>query len=178
MDTPAPDIVGRIADLDDTTLLLIIARDLGHQRGMELPVTFDSLQHLQPDEKFNYVLRELTKAKILTDDVSQTWLQHHIQGYRARMSAVQNYSASLYPGPITLFRAGDADAEVEEHFDEAMRRELRDPTFGWGKLSTLPVETHNIPGNHSVIVLEPNVQILAERLTECINRNSEGVIKP
>ncbi len=178
MDTPAPDIVGRIADLDDTTLLLIIARDLGHQRGMELPVTFDSLQHLQPDEKFNYVLRELSKAKILTDDVSQTWLQHHIQGYRARMSAVQNYSASLYPGPITLFRAGDADAEVEEHFDEAMRRELRDPTFGWGKLSTLTVEIHNIPGNHSVIVLEPNVQILAERLTECINRNSEGVIKP
>jgi thioesterase domain-containing protein len=137
---------------------------------MELPVTFRKLQELKSDERFNYVLCELRKANILTTDVSQTWLQHHLQGYRARMSAAQNYAATLYPGAVTLFRASETDAEVEEHFDEAMREELRDPTFGWAKLSTSPVEIHDIPGNHSVILLEPSVRILAQRLTESIKR--------
>jgi acyl transferase domain-containing protein/thioesterase domain-containing protein len=170
MDTPTPDVVGKIADFDDTTLLLIIARDLGHQRGMQLPITFQKLQELKSDEKFDYVLRELRKANILTADVSQTWLQHHLRGYRARMSAAQNYAATPYSGTVTLFRASETDAEVEEHFDEAMREELRDPTFGWAKLSTSPVELHDIPGNHSVILLEPSVRILAQRLTESIKR--------
>ncbi len=170
MDTPAPDIVGKIANLDDTTLLLIIARDLGHQRGLDLPVTFDSLSGLPPEEKFNYVLNELGKANILTDEVSQTWLRRHIDGYRARMSAVQNYSPGIYSGRITLFRATDLDDEVQERFDETMRTQLRDPTFGWDKLSTQPVEIHDIPGNHSVIVLEPHVQVLAERLSACISK--------
>ena len=170
MDTPAPDIVGKIANLDDTTLLLIIARDLGHQRGLDLPVTFDDLAGLEPNEKFDYVLGELVKAKILTDEVSQRWLRRHIEGYRARMTAVQNYSAGVYPGRITLFRATELDAEVQERFDEAMRKQLNDPTFGWDKFSTQPVEIHDIPGNHSVIVLEPHVRVLAERLSECISK--------
>jgi phthiocerol/phenolphthiocerol synthesis type-I polyketide synthase E len=170
MDTPSPDIVGKIANFDDTTLLLIIARDLGHQRGLDLPVTFDGLSRLQPDEKFDYVLGELVKGNILTDEVSQTWLRRHIDGYRARMSAVQNYSPGVYPGPITLFRATDLDAEVQERFDVTMQKQLSDPTFGWEKFTTQPVEIHDVPGNHSVIVLEPHVQVLAQQLSACISK--------
>jgi len=172
MDTPSPDIVGKIANFDDTTLLLIIARDLGHQRGLELPITSAELDRLKPDEKFDYVLGELFKANIITDEVSETWLRRHIDGYRARMTAVQNYSANVYPGPITLFRATDLDAEVQERFDETMRKQLSDPTFGWDKLSTEPVQIHDIPGNHSVIVLEPHVRVLAERLAQCISKTA------
>lgn len=170
MDTPPPEVVGRIAGFDDATLLLIIARDLGHQRGKELPVKYETLQGLEGEAKFNYVYEELRKANILTTDVSQTWLRDHMEGYRARMTAANNYTSRVYTGPITLFRANEIDAAVEEHFDETMKQELLDPSAGWQKLSTLPVEVHYVPGNHSVIVAEPNVRVLAEKLTDCINR--------
>jgi thioesterase domain-containing protein len=45
--------------------------------------------------------------------------------------------------------------------------EYRDPEYGWGGLATR-LETHEVPGNHIDMFLEPNVEILAAKLRACL----------
>ncbi len=45
-----------------------------------------------------------------------------------------------------------------------------DPYFGWRELLTGRIETHKIPGDHEGLFLEPNVRVLAEKLTACLQR--------
>ncbi|NEP91347.1 MAG: hypothetical protein F6K18_33615 [Okeania sp. SIO2C2] len=73
-----------------------------------------------------------------------------------------------YPGPITLFRTS------EVYQDElGMLGEIpTDPTWGWNQYSCQPVEVHVVPGNHTTMLSEPHVQVLAELLKLCYQKSS------
>jgi len=43
-----------------------------------------------------------------------------------------------------------------------------DPYFGWRELLTGRSETYELPGSHEKIFLEPNVQVLAGKLRDCL----------
>jgi thioesterase domain-containing protein len=45
-----------------------------------------------------------------------------------------------------------------------------DASRGWKRLSTQPVETHLVSGNHLSMLDEPHVRDLAQKLTQCLNR--------
>jgi thioesterase domain-containing protein len=47
-----------------------------------------------------------------------------------------------------------------------------DPYFGWRELLTGHSETHEVPGDHAGIFVEPNVKVLAEKLRACL-RNAQ-----
>ena len=56
-----------------------------------------------------------------------------------------------------------------ETLDQQSRTPL-DASRGWKRLSTKPVETHLVSGNHLSMLDEPHVRDLAEKLTQCLNR--------
>jgi hypothetical protein len=41
--------------------------------------------------------------------------------------------------------------------------------FGWERLAAGGVETHSFPEEHSRFVAEPNVRLVAEKLTSCVS---------
>jgi thioesterase domain-containing protein len=45
-----------------------------------------------------------------------------------------------------------------------------DPYMGWRELLKGPTETHEIPGDHDGLFQEPNVRVLVEKLTACLQR--------
>ncbi len=45
--------------------------------------------------------------------------------------------------------------------------------IGWGKLSTRPMEIHDIPGFHARILSDPHVKVLAEKLQVCLGKAQE-----
>ncbi len=49
-----------------------------------------------------------------------------------------------------------------------------DPYFGWRELLTGHSETHEIPGDHAGIFHEPNVKVLAEKLTDCLRHAKQA----
>jgi thioesterase domain-containing protein/acyl carrier protein len=70
------------------------------------------------------------------------------------------YTPQLYPSRVTLFRASK-QLPITYHL----------PDLGWGKLTSVGVEVHDIPGSHTEIVLyEPAVRILAEKLQACMDK--------
>src|SRR5690606_6681530 len=51
----------------------------------------------------------------------------------------------------------------------AANRTYIDPENFWGPFTTAGVEVHVMPGDHDAMVLEPQVRVLAGRLTQVIN---------
>jgi non-ribosomal peptide synthetase component F/thioesterase domain-containing protein/acyl carrier protein len=78
-----------------------------------------------------------------------------------RRQVGRGYVPQAYSGKVTLFRA------MQRSQFEAI---AIDPTFGWDTLALDGVETYDIPGDHLGILQEPNVQILAKDLKDCIDR--------
>jgi thioesterase domain-containing protein len=50
-----------------------------------------------------------------------------------------------------------------------LRRLFGDPTLGWKRYSTHPVEVATTPGNHITMLIEPKVKELAERLRAALD---------
>jgi hypothetical protein len=48
--------------------------------------------------------------------------------------------------------------------------DLNDNTFGWSEFSAEPIEVVFIPGYLEILMLEPHVRTLAERLRACLDR--------
>jgi thioesterase domain-containing protein len=40
----------------------------------------------------------------------------------------------------------------------------------WGQLARAGVETVQVPGDHTTVIVEPNVRVLAARLKDCLVR--------
>lgn len=77
----------------------------------------------------------------------------------AHNRAALRFEPKPYTGKLTLF----------ETLDQQFRTPL-DASRGWKRLSTKPVETHLVSGNHLSILDEPHVRDLAAKLTQCLNR--------
>ncbi|BAZ44104.1 amino acid adenylation domain-containing protein [Chondrocystis sp. NIES-4102] len=83
--------------------------------------------------------------------------------------AREEYKPPTFRGKLTLWRAmGNTNAYLP--FDDtAAILVSKDPYFGWGKRSTDGVESFDVPGGHSSMLQEPNVQILAEKMQAYID---------
>ncbi|NEP76276.1 MAG: hypothetical protein F6K25_32565, partial [Okeania sp. SIO2G4] len=68
----------------------------------------------------------------------------------------------------TLFRT----SEVYEGALEVLGEITSDQTWGWNQLSSQPVEVYMAPGNHTTMLSEPHVMVLAELLKLCYQKSS------
>ena len=82
--------------------------------------------------------------------------------------AETSYVPEVYPGKLTLFRASEAPQEWS--FNARNKPSLddwynRDPQYGWGKLAGGGLEIVDVPGDHNLMLKEPNIEILATKLS-------------
>jgi thioesterase domain-containing protein len=73
------------------------------------------------------------------------------------IKAKNNYQPQVYVGAVHLFWT-----EYHNHYID------RYPDLGWGNLITGDLKLHRIPGDHSTLMKEPHVLVLAEKLTSTI----------
>jgi thioesterase domain-containing protein len=103
---------------------------------------------------------ETYSAKLINEmgDVFQ-FSEQHRKVARAQYQALRNYRPRIYPGRLTLFRA-----RMQPFFS------LHDPEKGWGKLAAGGLDINVVPGNHLGMLQEPHVQVLAQKLSSCLDR--------
>lgn len=76
----------------------------------------------------------------------------------ANNAAARKYKPRIYVGQIAYFNA--EDHERDALFD-----------FGWARWTTNKVDIYEIPGNHKTISEEPNIQVFANALSNCLNKS-------
>src|SRR5439155_8267738 len=143
----------QLLDVSDETVLLGFAMDLGGRSEKHLLLADDELQQLGPDEQLHSIIQRARAIDLLPPDVDVARLRHLFRVYQANFQAVKSYQPQVYPDRITLLCAGEGGAAEQEI-----------PTRGWDQLTTAPLTTDVVPGDHYTVLRHPHVQVLAERL--------------
>ncbi|MEH1970259.1 amino acid adenylation domain-containing protein [Nostoc sp.] len=87
----------------------------------------------------------------------------HLKIINTNTQAISEYIFSPYLGQAILLRTEDRNRS------EAVGIRY-DPQFGWGDLVTGGLNIHYLPGSHLDLLKEPNVQVLAETLRNCLTQ--------
>ncbi|MCP4659824.1 MAG: non-ribosomal peptide synthetase, partial [bacterium] len=156
--TPAADRDG-VAEVDETTLALLFARDLGDLFGVSLMVSSEELQELETaEEVLGFLYEKMQAARIVPSDLELSQIVRLFAMFRTNHQAMMRYSASSYAGRLVLLKA-----------NELLAKEPQAPDLGWGELAAGGVEIHGIPGNHYSMLREPHVPVLADRLRKILD---------
>ena len=90
----------------------------------------------------------------------------HIPVRTVYLFAEKSYRPSgVFEGELVLFRATEG-----ENNDEPYINRYSDPLFGWGRRASQGVRAYDVPGGHSSMLQEPNVQVLAGHMQAIIEK--------
>jgi thioesterase domain-containing protein/acyl carrier protein len=148
---PAPD---ETFPEEDSEAILLVERYFGISFG-----PLESLAELPKDEQLAFILERAKSAGLVPAELDISQARRFVNLLRCDLRATQNYGPHLYPGRITFFKASETLAGTSP-----------DPTLGWSEWASGGVEVHIVPGNHANLMYEPHVEVLAEKLTACLNQ--------
>ena len=158
--------------LDESLLLIGIAKEMAGQAGKFLSLAAENLVGLNEDEQLDYVLAELKRSGVVAPDVDPElafrWARASLQGFRLRHQSFENYVPHVYSQQITLLRADLNPMYLNDEGTAHIVEIYQEPTHGWNQLSSQPVKVVQIAGYHETMMMEPYVQVLAEKLKACI----------
>ena len=90
----------------------------------------------------------------------------HIPVRTVYLFAEKSYRPSgVFEGELILFRATEGRND-----DEPYVNRYSDPLFGWGRRASQGVRAYDVPGGHSSMLQEPNVQVLAGHMQAIIDK--------
>jgi thioesterase domain-containing protein len=141
---------------EDAEAILLVERYFGISFG---PI--ETLAELPKDQQLAFMLEQAKSAGLVPAELDISQARRFVELLRSDLRATQNYGLRLYPGRITFFKASETPAGASPD---------PDPTLGWSKWASGGVEVHVVPGNHANLMYEPHVEVLAEKLTACLNQ--------
>jgi surfactin family lipopeptide synthetase A len=139
---------------EDSEAISLVERYFGISFG---PMA--SLTALPKDQQLALILEQAKSAGLVPAELDISQARRFVDLLRSDLRATQNYGLHLYPGRITFFKASETLAGASP-----------DPTMGWSEWASGGVEVHIVPGNHANLMYEPHVEVLAEKLTACLNQ--------
>jgi amino acid adenylation domain-containing protein len=139
---------------EDAGAIVLIERYFGLSFG-----SIESLAELPKDEQLAFMLEQAKSAGLVPAELDVSQARRFVALLRNDLRATQNYGLHLYPGRITFFKASETLADTSP-----------DPTMGWSDWASGGVEVHAVPGNHANLMYAPHVEVLAEKLTACLNQ--------
>ncbi|OZH53168.1 AMP-dependent synthetase [Hydrocoleum sp. CS-953] len=168
-DIPAPIFSSFIiAGWDDTKYMSQVVKLFEYFLKENLEISYDDLKVFSPDEQLNYVTERLVKKlHVRPSEAAKRQVHGFVKVLKASIYAMGNYHPEkLYPTPIALFRSSDVRVwNTPLGLTDAIRNQLQKNSYlGWEQLSQRSVEVETVPGDHITMMLEPNVQVLAQGL--------------
>lgn len=152
---------------DESRILASFAYDLASSAGKTISVSYEYFQQMQYDEQLNYVFEQLRIANLIPANFSFHNFCLFLKVYQSNLQASWNYVAQVYCNQMILLRASDSN----EGFNYP-----NDPSWGWSKLSSEPLEIYTIPGNHYTMLAKPDVQVLAKQLNTYLNQSEHRLL--
>ena len=119
----------------------------------------EALTELPEDEQLAVMLEQAKSAGLVPAELDVSQARRFVMLLRNDLRATQTYGLHRYPGRITFFKAS-----------ETLTGTSADPTMGWSEWASGGVEVHVVPGNHANLMYEPHVEVLAAKLTACLNQ--------
>ena len=160
LDTRASKAPRFSASLSGTQLLKYNLKNLAHKTGFHL----DNMRRLPVVEMPGYLVKRNNNPIPQDDFVDETIDDPSLpvefrEVMAANNQALDAYALGRYSGKVTLFKSIDHGRGIY---------------YGWGNLAEGGVKIYEVPGTHTGIIEEPNVQVLADLLKESIDLTISG----
>ena len=168
LDLPAlhPDREPTELDWEEGKWMATIAHILESLSGKTLELCEQDFLALDTNTQLELLSTRLESVNLLPPDTGINYVRSLVQVIKADELAFLRYVPPTgYPNQITLFKTSDVYQDELGMLDEIPT----DPAWGWERLSTKPVEVHEIPGSHTSMLTEPHVQVLADKLKKCLD---------
>ncbi len=144
-----------------------IRKSFGVVLPPEFPLSAEEMRSLGPiDEQLRYLVDTGHQSGLLPPGFGVGEARLTLKMLKLQIDAGTRYRARPYPGRITLLRAVEQEAGLRDN-----------PTLGWEDYALGDLDIKPVPGTHQTLMREPHVAVLAERLTECLNRARDGAEK-
>jgi thioesterase domain-containing protein/acyl carrier protein len=149
-----------------------VLRELLYQFRMTPPADFEALDL---EQRLHWAIENAKEQKGIPIDTSLEQLQHFVRMYRTNSHIAHLYVPQSYPHRIDYFvseRARGVDGVLEEMSEKSPKStETADgPVQTWRALAQGEFVLHRAKGDHSSMVEEPQVRVLAEMLQDCIDQ--------
>jgi amino acid adenylation domain-containing protein len=154
---------------DHARWLVEVSKGIEVYLEKNVDISYETLQSLTVDEQLKYVLQYFKMANMLPPNAEITQLTNIVQAYKNSCLCLVDYVPKQpYPGKLTILRANE---DLPEDPNGYLNAEVsQDLSLGWSEFSSEPVDIHFVLGNHITIMVEPHVQVLAEKLKTCIQQ--------
>jgi amino acid adenylation domain-containing protein len=146
---------------EDDPVTLVRQLEIFANRKEPLPIDEEYLRQLGRDEQLLYIMDVAKEAHVMPQELNLMQVKRSLRNLKTRIHAGRSYAPQPYEGKVTLFRCTNVIPRYQAYLEA-------DPTWGWGRISSEPVEIHHVPGSHETMVIEPDVQALAHKLRLCI----------
>ncbi len=169
IDGGAPGSAAEVDSADDAISVAQWLRQRARESGAELSISFDEIRRRPPDAQLPYVLDQAKLQGRLPAEADLSLVHQRLDEIRLRQRASEAYLPDPCPDPIVYFRSTDRDPDYLEVL-RGMGHDVAEPTQGWARFAVQPIEVHDIPGLHEMLMLPPSVGKLAEVLRAAIDR--------
>jgi FkbH-like protein len=143
----------------DRRILTVLKKVLSKARNLTTYLVGQRLKEWRDDMRMRRFRSCLDRDRDLPHSLE------HIPVRTVYLFAEENYMpAGLFDGNLALFRATHGEGNDEPYIER-----YEDPLLGWGRRAIREVVVHDVPGGHSSMLQEPNVQVLAEQLQMAID---------
>ena len=158
--------VGLLALLDNVSPRLSKVRPSFAQ---VVGIHFQNLRQLAMNERVKYIRdrlvfrtmyanKENSEREFLLDNWVEPLPLEYLAVLEANLQASNNYTGKVYSGDVTLFRSEVQPVDQSLHLD-----------LGWNELVSGNLTIKDLPGHHTNILKEPQIQLLGRELKLSLN---------
>ncbi len=139
------------AELDEVSVLLLLARDLGGMGGAPIAVAASDLAPLDREARFDLVLARAEAAGALPAGADPAQVRRLLHLFKTNIQAAFAYGEPVVTSPIDLWLA-----------EQDGNREAR--LAVWQRVAAGRLTVHTAAGDHYSLLREPTVRTLAQAL--------------
>ncbi|UQI45505.1 amino acid adenylation domain-containing protein [Streptomyces sp. HU2014] len=166
---------GKITSIDDDALLTWFFWELlflelgGESPEAHIPRHLDDLS-----EKFEFIAQRGVDLGVLPPGSSAAIVRRLFKVYAANWQSALDYSGKRFDLDFTLMRATQPLPQVLLDMHTTAGTLHRDPRNGWGDRTTGELTVVEVPGDHLLIMEEPYVPVMAEKIMRMVDEASGG----
>lgn len=139
--------------LEEKTVAAIFLMDVAESMGREFPYNLAELEQIEVEEQLEIMLEWVNDEGVLPTENNLSYFHRLFEVFKANYMAWEKYKPQKIFTNLILF---PAEIQDKNHSEE---------TNTWMELCE-ETKIHIIPGNHTEMMQKPNVQNLAEKLSD------------
>jgi len=162
IDTPTPTPTSAanrdVSGWTNARWMFELAGRIGQLLNPDLDISLDALEALDGAAQLEYFRAALTEARLFPEEAGPGQIRNVLEMFKAHTQIRYRIPDRPLPVRIALLRT---QAEPPDRSADG------DPSWGWSALA--PTDVQFVPGEHLSALRTPHVQVLADRLSLCLD---------